>query len=38
MHAPPELDELQKIQQATRIYREDEMKALEEAKETRASV
>ena len=35
---PPELNELQKIQQATRIYREDEMKALEEAKESQASV
>ena len=32
------LTELKKIQQATRIYHEDEMKALEETEETRASV
>jgi len=34
----PELRDLRKIQQATRVYREEEMQALEEATETQASV
>jgi hypothetical protein len=34
----PELNEMKKIQQATRIYHEEEMQALEKAEETRASV